>query len=298
MRNSPPLVVGPEDAAVLRAWISAGPAAATARRAMIVLLAGDGLGPGAIAERVGCSKQTAITWRERFRADGLDGLRDAPRSGRPATVDEAAVIVRTLEQPPGGSRWSTRLLAAELGISNAAVGNVWRARGMGPGVAGLVRFGTEPVLDAALDGVVGVHLGPPGRVLALRVGASGQTRSEGVVPVRERPPVGAELLAARAGGPDEDEGGDALGEFLRRLAALPDEQAVLAEAAAAGRLRRWLAGRPRATLHVVPAGLSWCRLAPLVCTAAAATPRGAASVADLVEALGAGRATAGWTAGA
>lgn len=88
MRIPPPLAVDERDVHVLRGWISGGGPAA-ARRARIVLLAREGLGPSAIAEELRCSKQTVITWRERYRAGGLTALRDAPRSGRPTTVDAA-----------------------------------------------------------------------------------------------------------------------------------------------------------------------------------------------------------------
>jgi hypothetical protein len=64
----------------------------------------------------------------------LAGLADRPRRGRP-TVDEAEVVMRTLEGPPeelGVTRWSSRLLGAELGLSNVSVARVWREWGMQP----------------------------------------------------------------------------------------------------------------------------------------------------------------------
>jgi Winged helix-turn helix len=36
-----------------------------------------------IADHFGCNRHTVGRWRERFVADGLAGLQDAPRSGRP-----------------------------------------------------------------------------------------------------------------------------------------------------------------------------------------------------------------------
>jgi winged helix-turn helix protein len=40
---------------------------------------------GQIAAEFHCNRHTVALWRERFRAKGLAGLQDAPRSGRPRT---------------------------------------------------------------------------------------------------------------------------------------------------------------------------------------------------------------------
>ena len=58
---------------------------ALVRRARIVLRAADEDGPTNlhIAEELGCKNDTVGRWRRRFAERGLDGLHDAPRSGRP-----------------------------------------------------------------------------------------------------------------------------------------------------------------------------------------------------------------------
>jgi transposase len=55
------------------------------RRARIVLLAADGVRLDRIAHEVGVRRTVVRTWVDRYRAEGLDGLRDRPRSGRPRT---------------------------------------------------------------------------------------------------------------------------------------------------------------------------------------------------------------------
>jgi len=69
----------------------------TVQRARIVLLASDGVANAEIARRVGVARQTVIDWRERYRVEGIAGLDDAPRSGRPRVIDDAAVVVETLQ---------------------------------------------------------------------------------------------------------------------------------------------------------------------------------------------------------
>jgi len=58
---------------------------AFAFRARIVLRAAEEDAPPnlQIAAEFGCSKDTVGLWRRRFACQGLAGLQDAPRSGRP-----------------------------------------------------------------------------------------------------------------------------------------------------------------------------------------------------------------------
>ena len=111
-------------------------AQALAERSRIVLSASEGLKNTEIAERLGVNRTTAAKWRSRFAEQRLDGLLDEPRPGRPRTVSDAQVeevIVRTLETTPrDATHWSTRSLAAELGMSQSAVSRIWRAFGLQP----------------------------------------------------------------------------------------------------------------------------------------------------------------------
>jgi polyphosphate kinase len=88
-----------------------------------------------VAAELGLSRDTVRKWRSRFLAQRLAGLRDAPRPGAPRTITDeqaAGVIARALlEAPPAGRRrWSTRLMAAEAGLSQSAVSRIWRQAGL------------------------------------------------------------------------------------------------------------------------------------------------------------------------
>jgi transposase len=52
-------------------------------RAQIVLAAAQGAQNRQIAERLGVAPNTASKWRKRFFQEGLAGLADRDRSGRP-----------------------------------------------------------------------------------------------------------------------------------------------------------------------------------------------------------------------
>jgi len=54
-------------------------------RARIVLAAADGEENASIAERLELALNTVIKWRKRFFEEGMDGLVDRKRSGRPRT---------------------------------------------------------------------------------------------------------------------------------------------------------------------------------------------------------------------
>ena len=62
-------------------------AAGLVSRAKIVLLCADGFDNKAVAEEVGTSRQTVGKWRERFRTQGLMGLYDERRPGKPRSID-------------------------------------------------------------------------------------------------------------------------------------------------------------------------------------------------------------------
>ncbi|MCA1679840.1 MAG: helix-turn-helix domain-containing protein, partial [Actinobacteria bacterium] len=52
-------------------------------RAKAILLVAQGLGNAAIAERLDVSRQSVSEWRKRFFDEGLAGLEERPRTGRP-----------------------------------------------------------------------------------------------------------------------------------------------------------------------------------------------------------------------
>ena len=82
--------IAPEDRPVLEKWARS---RVTERRlcdrARMVLMAAEGRPAAEIAARVGCSDETAKRWRSRYEREGLDGLRDLPKTGRPLTHDDA-----------------------------------------------------------------------------------------------------------------------------------------------------------------------------------------------------------------
>jgi transposase len=154
--------------------------AGLALRARIVLAAADGEANERIAERVGASKVTVLKWRSRYEAQGLAGLADEARSGRPRRVDHRAVVAATLKPPPkkyGVTHWSSRLLGRHLGIGNKTVATAWREYGVAPWRVETFKFSTDPELVGKVTDVVGLYLDPPENAIVLCVDEKSQIQA-------------------------------------------------------------------------------------------------------------------------
>ena len=127
----------------------------------------------------------------RFAAHGLAGLEDEPRSGRPKTIDDAAIIAATLEPPPaklGVTHWSSRLLDKHMGIGDATVARAWRKYHVKPWRRETFKFSTDPELEAKVRDVVGLHLNRPEKATVLCVDEKSQiqalNRTAPILPLR------------------------------------------------------------------------------------------------------------------
>src|SRR3954465_231434 len=165
--------------------------AGVAARARVVLLAAQGVANYEIARRLGMSRPTVNRWRQRYVEQGLDGLADQQRPGRPRSVDRARVIAATLTPPPaslGGTPWSSRLLAPRLGVDHATIAAVWKAYGVRPWKAETFKFSTDPELVAKVTDVIGLYLHPPENAVVLCVDEKSQVqaldRTQKVLPMQ------------------------------------------------------------------------------------------------------------------
>jgi transposase len=267
--------------------------AGLAQRARIVLLAADGVSNTAIADKVGVSRQTVISWRERYAGGGIGGLHDEPRSGRPRVVDHRAIVAETLKPPPkrlGVTHWSSRLLAGRLGVGNATVARAWRGYGVQPWRAETFKFSTDPELVAKVTDVVGLYLAPPENAIVLCVDEKSQIQA----PDRTQPTLPMQPGLAERRTHDYVRHGTttlfaalevATGTvtaavkprhrhqeflaFLKQVArAYPDDGAgtelhlVMDNYAAHKRveIRAWLTANPRIQVHFTPTSGSWLNL--------------------------------------
>jgi transposase len=154
--------LGVDEREVLERWAKRPSSAqALALRCRIVLAAADGRSSVQIASELGCSRQTVGKWRGRFARQGLDGLHDEPRPGKPRTIsdeDVERVIVKTLEEKPKcATHWSTRSMASATGMSQSAVSRIWRAFGLKPHQTETFKLSPDPQFIDKVRDIVGLY---------------------------------------------------------------------------------------------------------------------------------------------
>lgn len=289
---APEVVLNDDERVALLAWSRRAKSAnALAMRARIVLAAADGLGNTAIAHELGIAVVSARKWRSRFLAHRLEGLTDEPRPGRPRTVNDEqveAVITRTLESAPAdATHWSTRSLAADLGLSQSAVSRIWRAFGLQPHRQDAWKLSKDPQFIDKVRDVVGLYLDPPERAVVLCVDEKSQIqaldRTAPILPMMPGVPARATHDYKRAGTSSLYAAlnlttGKVIGslhhrhraiEFKKFLATIDrevpaefDVHVVLDNASThkTPAIRRWLAAHPRFHLHFTPTSSSWLNL--------------------------------------
>jgi transposase len=152
------------------------------QRAKIVLLSADGVATSAIVRAVGTSYPTVTRWRERYAAAGVAGLlRDAPRPGRKRRLTEEqvnAVVERTLRTTPRGTtHWSTRTMAAELGLSHVTVHRIWKRHGLQPHRVETFKLSRDPHFVEKLHDVAGLYLHPPEQAIVFSVDEKSQIQA-------------------------------------------------------------------------------------------------------------------------
>src|ERR1700755_211943 len=154
----------------LEAWARRRSSAqALALRSRIVLAAAEGLNNTEIARRLGVHRPMVRKWRSRFAEHRVGGVTDEARAGRPRTVTDAQVeevIAKTLESTPkDATHWSTRSMAAEVGLNLTAVHRIWKAFGLQPHRAETWKLSKDPQFIEKVRDVVGLYLNPHERAV-------------------------------------------------------------------------------------------------------------------------------------
>jgi transposase len=281
-----------EERAQLESWARRRTSAqGLADRSRIVLAAADGMKNTEIAERLGVHRTMVTRWRNRFAEDRLDGLVDEPRPGRPRTITDEQVeevVIKTLEcTPKDATHWSTRSMAAEVGLTQNAVLRIWHAFGLQPHRQESWKLSKDPLFVDKVRDVVGLYLNPPERAVVLCVDEKSQIqaldRTAPILPMQPGTPERATHDYKRWGTSSlyaalDITTGQVIGSLHARHRAIEfkkfmqtidrnvpaelDVHVVLDNSSThkTPAIQKWLASHPRFVLHFTPTSSSWLNL--------------------------------------
>ena len=164
---------------LVRAWTTP---QMLARKCEAVLLASQGVPNHAIAQRTGLSRPTVIATRKGFLTGGLEALRRRQKRKRRRSVLapelEQKILDTTLKtRPAGGTHWSVRVLARQMGISRMMVQRVWQRYEIQPHRVEKFKISNDPQFEEKVRNVVGLYLNPPDRALVLCVDEKSQIQA-------------------------------------------------------------------------------------------------------------------------
>ena len=150
-------------------------------RARIIIMAAESATNKAIAEKLDYSPQSVGLWRRRFLEQGLSGLHDELRPGRPRSISDEQVselIHKTLQtKPEGRTHWTTRSIADETQISRPTVQRIWNAFGLQPHRQRHFKISTDPFFVEKVRDIVGLYLNPPDKAMVLCVDEKSQIQA-------------------------------------------------------------------------------------------------------------------------
>ena len=149
-------------------------------RAQIVLCAAEGRSAAEVGRLVGCSTNTAQKWRARYEQDGIAGLRDLPRSGKPliySQADRARLIAKACTRPPETpegaqqERWTYEQLGQAVGMSRAQAHTILARADIKPHLTDywVMSDFSDPEFEERLKGVCGLYVNPPENVLVVSI---------------------------------------------------------------------------------------------------------------------------------
>ncbi len=264
--------------------------AGLARRARAVLLMTRGVAGTEIARLTGYTPVQISRIRRRFAEEGVAGLLDKPRSGRPPRLTEAKsahIVALTLRPPPAGlTQWSTRELAERVGVSHSTVHRIWQAHALQPHRVQTFKFSPDPLAEEKIQDVVGLYLHPPTQAVVLSVDEKTQIqaleRTQPLLPLRPHLPArqthdyrrngltslyaALEVASGRVIGEcsERHTGADFL-RFLKRLHRCYPRRplhVVLDNSSThtTPEVRTWLEAHPEVHFHFTPVGASWLNM--------------------------------------
>jgi transposase len=196
-------------------------------------------------------------------------------------------VTMTTRQPSNATHWSTRTMAAAVGISEASVRRIWRAHGLKPHRVETFKISNDPAFAEKLEDIVGLYLNPPEHALVLCVDEKSQIqaldrtqpglplkRGRGTTMTHDYKRNGTATLFAALNAAN----GEVCGlcqerhrhqEWLKFLRLLDQTMPAHLTLHLIGdnyathkhpKVQRWLARHPRVHMHFTPTSASWLNM--------------------------------------
>jgi len=257
-------------------------------RAKIILQLTEGMTPSEVAIAQRTSAKTVHRWRNRFEAEGIDGLLERARSGRPTVIDKKTVdkvlFLTTKRIPQESTHWSIKLMARYAEVTPWQVRQIWKAADLRPHRLKTFKISNDPEFANKVIDIVGLYMNPPENAVVLSVDEKTQIQA------LDRTQPGLPLNPSRIGSRTHDYKrngtanlyaafntltGKVIGkaakrtnskEFLsflklldRRTHADKELHIILDNLSAhkTREIREWVDSRPRIHLHFTPTSSSW-----------------------------------------
>ena len=266
-------------------------AQAIAMRARIVLGCDADASNQSVAKKLHVTGATVGKWRARFLIGRLEGLLDEPRPGAPRSITDTKVeevVTQTLEtMPTNSTHWSTRLMAHKVGLSQTAIGRIWRAFGLQPHRFENFKLSKDPQFVEKVRDIVGLYINPPDHAVVLCVDEKSQVqalnRTQPILPLGPGVPARQSHDYERHGVTSlfaalNVKTGETISachrrhrhqEFLKFLSKIDSTLPADAEVHIVmdnygthkiAKVRNWFARHPRYRAHFTPTSASWLNL--------------------------------------
>lgn len=234
------------------------------------------------------SRRIVAKWRKRFRAHRIEGLKDAPRSGKPVIITEAQknkVIHFACSKPGKGySNWSQQRIGEKVGISQSKVHTILKEQELKPHKTEYwCGKSTDPEFESKMLNIVGLYLNPPENAIVLCVDEKTQIqaldRTQPELPLRSGNPKRQTATYKRNGVVNliaslavhqgeviaqtmESNNAENFLIFLKKLAKVypKNELHIIADNLSVHKhqsVKQWIAKSKRIKLHHTPTYSSW-----------------------------------------
>ncbi len=142
-------------------------------RAKIILQLSKGMTPIEVATAQRTSAKTVHRWRNRFETEGIDGLLERARCGRPTVIDKATIeevlFLTTKRIPQESTHWSIELMSRYAGVTPWQVRQIWKAADLRPHRLKTFKISSDPEFADKVIDIIGLYMNPPENAVILSV---------------------------------------------------------------------------------------------------------------------------------